>query len=46
MKVAILNDTHCGVRNSSDIFLNYQRRFYEEVFFPYLKEHDIKQILH
>mgnify|MGYP003626506919 CR=1 FL=1 len=24
MKVAILNDTHCGVRNSSDIFLNYQ----------------------
>ena len=46
MKIAILNDTHCGVRNSSDIFLNYQERFYEEVFFPYLKEHDIKQILH
>jgi len=46
MKVAILNDTHCGVRNSSDIFLKYQERFYEEVFFPYLKEHDITQILH
>ena len=46
MKVAILNDTHCGVRNSSDIFLNYQERFYEEIFFPYLKEHNIKQILH
>ena len=46
MKVAILNDTHCGVRNSSDIFLNYQERFYKEIFFPYLKEHNIKNILH
>ena len=46
MKVAILNDTHCGVRNSSDIFLDYQDRFYTEIFFPYCKEHDIKQILH
>tara|TARA_B100001093_G_scaffold4368_1_gene4498 strand:+ start:2135 stop:3196 length:1062 start_codon:yes stop_codon:yes gene_type:complete len=46
MKIAILNDTHCGVRNSSDIFLNYQERFYSEIFFPYLKEHNIKNILH
>ena len=46
MKVAILNDTHCGTRNSSDIFLDYQGRFYTEVFFPYCKEHNIKQILH
>ena len=46
MKVAILNDTHCGVRNSSDIFLHYQERFYTEIFFPYLKEHNIKHILH
>ena len=46
MKVAILNDTHCGIRNSSDIFLQYQERFYEEIFFPYLKEHNIKKILH
>ena len=46
MLVAILNDTHCGVRNSSDIFIEYQRRFYEEVFFPYLLENNIKQIIH
>ena len=46
MKVAILNDTHCGVRNSSDIFLKYNERFYSEIFFPYLKEHNIKNILH
>jgi len=46
MKLAILNDTHCGVRNSSDIFIEYQRQFYEDVFFPYLLENDIKHILH
>ena len=46
MKVAILNDTHCGVRNSSDIFINYQEAFYTDVFFPYLQENDIKHILH
>ena len=46
MKLAILNDTHCGIRNSSDIFMGYQERFYSEVFFPYLLENDIKQILH
>ena len=46
MKVAILNDTHAGVRNSSDIFIDYQERFYSKVFFPYLKEHNITQILH
>ena len=46
MKIAILNDTHCGARNSSDIFMGYQERFYSEVFFPYLLKHDIKQIIH
>ena len=46
MKIAILNDTHCGARNSSDIFMGYQERFYSEVFFPYLLENDIKQIIH
>jgi DNA repair exonuclease SbcCD nuclease subunit len=46
MKIAILNDTHAGIRNSSDIFMDYQERFYSEVFFPYLLENDIKHILH
>ena len=46
MKIAILNDTHCGCRNSSDIFMDYQERFYSEVFFPYLKQNGITQILH
>lgn len=46
MLVAILNDTHAGCRNSSDIFMDYQERFYRDVFFPYLLENDIKQIIH
>jgi predicted phosphodiesterase len=46
MKVAILNDTHAGARNSSGIWIEYQRRFYEEVFFPYCDRHNISQVLH
>lgn len=46
MKVAVLNDTHCGIRNSSEIFLNNAADFYSNVFFPYCEEHDIKQIVH
>jgi DNA repair exonuclease SbcCD nuclease subunit len=46
MKIAFLNDTHAGVRNSSEIFINYQAAFYEEVFFPYCLDNGIKQIIH
>ena len=41
MKIAILNDTHAGARNSSEIFLDYFGRFYSEVFFPYCEKHGI-----
>jgi DNA repair exonuclease SbcCD nuclease subunit len=46
MKIALLNDTHCGIRNSGEIFLNNAAKFYDDVFFPYMKEHNIKQIVH
>ena len=46
MKIAILNDTHAGIRNSSEIFLNNAEDFYTKVFFPECEKHDIKQILH
>lgn len=46
MKLAIINDTHCGIRNSSDIFSDNANTFYNEVFFPYLKENNIKRIVH
>ncbi len=46
MKIAILNDTHCGIRNSSEIFLNNAEEFYNNIFFPECEKQDIKQIIH
>jgi DNA repair exonuclease SbcCD nuclease subunit len=46
MKIALINDTHCGVRNSSDYFIQYQEEFYSKIFFPYLKKHNIKSVFH
>ena len=46
MKVAVLNDTHCGIRNSSEIFLDNAASFYSDIFFPYCRENNIEQILH
>ena len=46
MKIAVLNDTHWGARNDSPAFVNYFNRFYDEIFFPYLQENNIKTVIH
>lgn len=46
MKIAVITDTHLDARQSSPIFLQYMQDYYEEVFFPMLKEQNIKTILH
>ncbi len=46
MQIAIINDTHCGVKNGSDVFLKNAEQFYTNVFFPYLEKHNIKTIIH
>lgn len=46
MKIALLNDSHFGARNDSRIFMEYFRKFYEEVFFPYIDKHNIKTLIH
>jgi len=46
MKIALLNDTHFGCRNDSPHFINYQNKFYEEQFFPYLIKNNIKCLVH
>jgi len=46
MKIAILNDTHAGIRNSSDIFIANADKFYSDTFFPYLVENNINHIVH
>ena len=46
MQIAIINDTHAGVKNGSDIFLDYSAKFYDDIFFPYLLDKGIKKIIH
>ena len=45
MKVAIITDQHFGARKSSKFFHNYFKKFYDNVFFPYLKENKITTIV-
>ena len=44
MKICILGDTHFGARGDSLDFHKYFQKFYDEVFFPYLKANDINTI--
>lgn len=46
MKIAILADTHFGARNDSLNFDSYFRKFFEEVFFPYMDKNEIKTLIH
>ena len=46
MKIALLTDTHFGARNDSLIFSDFFRKFYENIFFPTLKERGITEIIH
>lgn len=46
MKLAIINDTHFGARNDSQIFLDYFLDFFETQFFPYCKENKITDVIH
>ena len=44
--MAILTDTHCGIRNSSEVFLDNAEDFYTNIFFPECEKRGVKQILH
>jgi len=46
MKIALLNDTHFGCRNDSPAFIEFQNKFYNELFFPFLQKNDIKTLIH
>ena len=46
MKVAIITDTHYGCRKNSQLFHDYFKKFYNDIFFPYLKKENIKTIVH
>lgn len=44
MKILVANDLHFGVRNDSPIFHEHFRKYYSEVFFPLIDEHNIKTV--
>jgi len=46
VKVAIINDTHFGARNDSPVFLDHFISFFENQFFPYLKDNNIDTVIH
>ena len=45
-KIAIINDTHFGVRNDSSFFLEKCLSYFENVVFPYIKENNITHMIH
>lgn len=45
MLIALLGDTHFGARGDNPHFHTYFRKFYENVFFPYLEEHNILHVI-
>jgi predicted phosphodiesterase len=46
MKIALITDTHFGARNDSLLFIDFFRKFYENIFFPTLKERGITDVIH
>jgi len=45
MKICLLGDTHFGIRNDSKVFHEYYEKFYDEIFFPYLKQNGIDTVI-
>ena len=45
MKLAILGDTHFGMRNDSEVFHDLYEKFYKETFFPILKDKNVNKII-
>jgi DNA repair exonuclease SbcCD nuclease subunit len=45
-KVALITDTHFGIRKGSQIFHDYFNKFYSEVFFPELESRGIDTVIH
>jgi len=45
MKVVVLGDLHFGMKGFNDKFFDNQLKFFTEQLFPYMKKHDINEII-
>lgn len=46
MKLALITDTHWGVRNDNVAFLDNSKKFLDETFFPYIDGNNIQTVIH
>ena len=46
MKLALLTDTHYGVRNDNSAFMDNSKKFLDDVFFPYIDKNCINTVCH
>jgi DNA repair exonuclease SbcCD nuclease subunit len=46
MKIALITDTHWGVRNDNVAFMDNSKKFLDEVFFPYLDNNNVFTVVH
>ena len=45
MKIAIITDQHFGARKGADYIHNYFKKFYDNIFFPYLEKNKIDTVM-
>ena len=46
MRVAIVCDTHMGVKSDAPMMLDYQEKFFKDIFFPTLQARNISTVFH
>ena len=46
MKIALITDTHWGVRNDNVAFMDNSKMFLEKTFFPYIDDNHISTVVH
>ncbi len=44
MQIAIINDNHFGEHSGAKYYLDYQERFFKEIFIPFLIKHNITTV--
>jgi predicted phosphodiesterase len=45
-KICLISDTHFGIRGDSLWFLDNNKKFFDNIFFPTLKERNIRTVIH
>jgi len=45
MKIAFIGDLHFGCRNTNQVIQRHQEAFLEQIFWPYIKEHNINTVI-